>query len=104
MAKWIEVAKESELDKRLSVKVKRKPIVLFRLDDGIYAIDAVCSHEYSLLSEGEVWDCTVYCPKHGSGFDIKTGKNLHYPATQPVKTYEVKVEDEKIFVKMGWGS
>lgn len=101
MAEWHAVAKVDELDEQLGVEVGEKRIALFRLDDGeIHALDDVCSHEYSLLSEGEIWDDEVYCPKHGSRFDIKTGAVRSLPAFKPVSSHPVKVEDGTIFVRL----
>ncbi len=102
MADWVEVAKEEELDEQLGVRVNGHKVALFRVedDDQIYALDDICSHEYSLLSEGEIWDDEVYCPKHGSRFDIRTGSVRSFPAFKPVNTYEVKVEDGIIYVNL----
>ncbi len=70
---WVRVAEERQLRTRMGVLCEGHRIALFRLPDGIFALDDVCSHEYSLLSEGEIWEADVYCPKHGSRFDIRTG-------------------------------
>ena len=58
-------------------------------DDGFRAIDAVCSHAYYFLDEGEVdvEDETIECPKHGSTFDVNTGRPTTLPATAPVEAY-----------------
>ena len=37
--------------------------------------------------------CTVECPRHGSLFDLHTGKPLTLPAYVPVDTFPVLVED-----------
>ena len=37
--------------------------------------------------------CTVECPRHGSRFDLRTGKPLTLPAYVPVDTFPVSVED-----------
>lgn len=66
----------------------------------MYALDNVCSHEYSELSEGMVLDGSVYCPKHGSRFEVRTGKVLDLPATSNVKSYPVRIEDGEIFVQV----
>ena len=45
-------------------------------DEGFRAVDAICSHEHYYLDEGEV-DVdleTIECPKHGSTFDLDTGR------------------------------
>ena len=45
-------------------------------DEGFRAIDAMCSHAHYYLDEGEVDvdDETIECPKHGSTFDLETGR------------------------------
>jgi 3-phenylpropionate/trans-cinnamate dioxygenase ferredoxin subunit len=102
MAAWKEAAAEAALAgvEAVGVVCEGKRIALFRLEDGIYAMDDVCSHEYSLLSEGEVWDGEVSCAKHGSRFNIRTGAVRGLPATLPVKTYPVRVEDGAIYVDL----
>lgn len=100
MDEWHEVAREDSFRRQTRVEAGNKVLALFRLDDGIYATDDSCSHEYSPLSEGEIWDEEVFCPKHGSRFDIKTGGVRSFPATRPVSTYPVKVEDGVIYVKV----
>ena len=64
----------------------------------IYAIENRCSHDDGPLVEGKLDQdrCTVECPRHGSLFDLKTGKPLTLPAYIPVDTYPVIIEDEKI--------
>ncbi len=64
------------------------------------ALDDVCSQEYSLLSEGEIRDGEVYCPKHGSRFDIRSGAARSLPAFKPVSTHDVRAENGTIFVEM----
>lgn len=97
---WKKCIEESKLRRTALVHHRRKEIALFRLDDGIYATDNSCSHEYSPLSEGMVVDNHVYCPMHGSRFDIKTGEVIDLPATVPIRIYEVKIEDGWIYVKL----
>ena len=100
MAKWREVCREDEFQRTHKFVHRRKEVALFKLDDGIYATENSCSHEYSELSDGMIMGEDVYCPKHGSRFDIRTGAVRDLPATRPVKTYEVMVEDGVVYVKM----
>jgi 3-phenylpropionate/trans-cinnamate dioxygenase ferredoxin component len=70
-------------------------------EEGFRAIDAICSHAHYFLDEGEV-DVdfeTIECPKHGSTFDLNTGKTRTLPATMPVRAYTVKVEGEDILIE-----
>lgn len=100
---WIDVASDKDFQVQLRVEVEGKAYALFRLDDGIYALDDVCSHEYSRLSEGELWDDEVYCPKHGSRFDIKNGEVRSLPAFRPVNSYPTKVENARVFIEITGG-
>ena len=93
MAKWVRACHVDDFQKTFLFVHKRKEYALFKLDDGIFCTENSCSHEYSSLSDGMVLDGDVYCPKHGSRFDIRTGAVKDYPATRPVKTFEVKVDE-----------
>jgi 3-phenylpropionate/trans-cinnamate dioxygenase ferredoxin component len=35
----------------------------------------------------------VVCPRHGSRFDLRTGRPLTLPAWEPVETFPVRVVD-----------
>jgi nitrite reductase/ring-hydroxylating ferredoxin subunit len=95
---WVRVAAEEELVTSMSVSVESHPVALFRTEEGIFALDDICSHEYSRLSEGEIWGGEVYCQKHGSRFNLRTGAVTGLPATQPVRTWRAKIEDGGIWV------
>ena len=71
-------------------------------EEGFRAIDAVCSHAHYYLDEGEV-DVdigTIECPKHGSTFDLETGKPRTLPATVPVQVFPVKVENDDVMIEV----
>ena len=73
-------------------------IGVFNCGGAFYAIEDRCSHDNGPLAEGEFDpdNCTVECPRHGSLFDLTTGKPKTLPAYVPVDTFAVIVEDEKI--------
>jgi 3-phenylpropionate/trans-cinnamate dioxygenase ferredoxin component len=61
----------------------------------LYAIEDRCSHDDGPLAEGD-WEpeeLVAICPRHGSRFDLRTGKALSLPAYLPVETFPVKVVD-----------
>ncbi len=93
MAKCIFACNTGDFRASFLFKHKRKEYAVFRLEDGIYCTDNVCSHEYSPLAEGMIVGADVYCPKHGSRFDIKTGAVKDLPATRPVRTFPVRRDD-----------
>ena len=68
----------------------------------LYAIEDRCSHDDGPLAEGEFDSaaCTVECPRHGSLFDITTGKPRTLPAYRPVDTFEVRVDDDEVKLEL----
>jgi 3-phenylpropionate/trans-cinnamate dioxygenase ferredoxin subunit len=78
-------------------------IALVNLGDGDFrAVGDICSHAHAHLHEGEVDPDfeTIECPRHGSTFDLDSGKPRSLPATAPVPVYEVVVEDDEVKVEI----
>ena len=75
-------------------------IALVRTGDEFHAVADRCSHEDYSLAEGEVWvdEREIECPRHGSTFDLLTGKPCSLPATHAVAVYEVEVIDGAVSV------
>lgn len=74
-------------------------IAVYRLDDGVYATEDLCSHGDASLSEGEVEDGLIVCPFHLGSFDIRTGHPTAAPCSKPVRTFRVAVEGGRILVQ-----
>jgi 3-phenylpropionate/trans-cinnamate dioxygenase ferredoxin component len=68
----------------------------------VLAIEDRCSHDDGNLVEGELDEetCTIECPRHGSVFDLHTGKPVNLPAYMPVDTFPVSVEDGLIKIEV----
>ena len=75
-------------------------IALVRIEDDVYAIGDVCSHQDISLSEGEVLcdERAIECWKHGSAFSLENGEPESLPATKPVPVYDARVVDGQIEV------
>jgi 3-phenylpropionate/trans-cinnamate dioxygenase ferredoxin component len=73
-------------------------IGVFNCAGELLAIEDRCSHDNGPLAEGEfdAETCTVECPRHGSLFDLRTGKPKTLPAYVPVDTFDVLVQDDMI--------
>jgi 3-phenylpropionate/trans-cinnamate dioxygenase ferredoxin subunit len=73
-------------------------IGVFNCAGTVYAIEDRCSHDDGPLVEGLLDEntCTVECPRHGSRFDLKSGRPLTLPAYVPVDTFSVIIENETI--------
>lgn len=87
-------------DRGVRVTVGEHTIAMFRIDDKVYAIEDRCSHAEASLAEGEVFDHSVECPRHGSEFDLETGAPQSLPATSPVPIYEVSVENGVVYLNL----
>ncbi len=70
-------------------------IGVFNCAGTLLAIEDRCSHDDGPLAQGEFDEdaCTVECPRHGSLFDLRSGRPKTLPAFAPVETFEVRVED-----------
>ena len=104
MAEIIDICPVSELPPggmRL-VEWEDLEIAVFNCKGEILAIEDRCSHDNGTLVEGELDQetCTVECPRHGSRFDLHTGKPLTLPAYLPVETFPVTIEDGMIKVEV----
>lgn len=84
-------------EKRI-VEVEGLRIGVFNAGGELLAIEDRCSHDDGPLAEGEFdpGACTVECPRHGSLFDLRSGKPRTLPAYTPVDTFDVRVEDDEI--------
>jgi 3-phenylpropionate/trans-cinnamate dioxygenase ferredoxin subunit len=82
------------------VEVDGRRLALVRIGERVFALDDRCSHANYSLSEGEVdaSELVIECPKHGSAFSLEDGEALTLPATKPVGTYAVSVEDGEVKV------
>ena len=101
----IAVCKASELaegEMRI-VEIDGRKIGVFNCGDGeLLAIEDRCSHDDGPLAEGEfdAASCTVECPRHGSLFDLRTGKPRTLPAYRPVETFEVHIDGDEVKLEL----
>ncbi|MDX6402060.1 MAG: 3-phenylpropionate/trans-cinnamate dioxygenase ferredoxin component [Gaiellaceae bacterium] len=100
MPQIIEVCPVNELkpgEMRL-VDVDDLEIGIFNCAGSVYAIENRCSHDDGTLIEGQLDQdtCTIECPRHGSLFDLKTGKPKTLPAYVPVDTFPVIIDHDMI--------
>ena len=83
----------------LRVDLGGEPVAIVRDEEGhLHAIDDTCSHAQVSLSEGEVEGCAIECWVHGSRFDLRTGRPLSLPATEPVAVYPLSLNGQDVMV------
>jgi 3-phenylpropionate/trans-cinnamate dioxygenase ferredoxin subunit len=104
MTETVTVCRAEELpdgEMRL-VETDGRKFGVFNCGGVLFAIEDRCSHDDGPLAEGEfdTAACTVECPRHGSLFDIRTGKPKTLPAFLPVETFDTRVEDDEVKLEL----
>ncbi|HXX05926.1 MAG TPA: non-heme iron oxygenase ferredoxin subunit [Candidatus Bathyarchaeia archaeon] len=102
MSEWVNVCKTSQLKKgdMIDFDYNDKKILVANLNGQFYATDRICTHAEADLSTGILNEEGVTCPLHLSTFDLKTGVPQNLPAEIPLKTYNVKIEQNEIYVEV----
>jgi len=97
---YYEVASVEDLEEggSLLVQIDDQTILIYRVQDGFFAIGDICTHDNGPLHEGELDGCQVICPRHGARFDIRTGRALSLPAVVDIPTFPVRVINHTIEV------
>ena len=100
MADYVKVASTDDLSPGdlMLVDLDGERVVLANSDGQIYALAELCTHAECPLSEGDLDDGELVCPCHGSRFDVKTGEVISLPASEPLVTYNVRVEGSDVLI------
>lgn len=85
---------------RRSVFIDDVPALVIRLDESFYVIEDVCSHDGQPLTAGVLQDCSIVCPRHSARFDLKTGKALCMPATEPIRVFKIEIRDGAVWAEI----
>lgn len=101
--KWIDAGATADLHngEAISIPVGRRMIAVVRSGDEYFAIEDVCTHDGAELTGGEVEGAEIICPRHGARFCLRTGQALSPPAYEPVRVFETKISDGRLWVRSG---
>lgn len=106
---YVKVARTTDLGpgEKMKLTLEKKQILLANIKGAYYAIDNVCPHMGGSLADGKLEGANIVCPKHGSTFDVKTGKLvasgklfLLKIKVADVKSYPVKTEGNDILLEI----
>lgn len=89
-------------------------ILLVKIGNDYYAVGNRCPHLKGDLSAGTLEGTIITCPRHGSQFDIRDGKNVRWlkgsglfsavgkvlKSPRDLTTYNVKVEGDTVSVEI----
>lgn len=84
--------------------VQDRTFAVANVSGEFFAIDGICSHQGGRLGKGKLRDYVLKCPRHGSEFDVRTGKNLKGPwipfgKATDLRAYKVSKEGEDLFIE-----
>jgi nitrite reductase/ring-hydroxylating ferredoxin subunit len=102
---WVQVTSLEDLPvgRPTRVDLDETPILLYRSQERIFAIANRCTHQGAPLDRGRLRvggsEVTVTCPAHGSVFRLADGMVVRSPATSPVASFEVRVDDGSVSLR-----
>ena len=101
MSDFIEIASTGDVPVggAKTVRVGEKTIALYHTKSGFYATDNICPHRGGPLAEGDLIGNEITCPWHLWGFDVTTGLCAGNSEIS-VKTHELRVEGDRILVRL----
>jgi methionine sulfoxide reductase heme-binding subunit len=96
---FVEACSVAEIpEKRACIRtIAGERVAIFKYDGRISAVSNVCQHQNGPLGEGRIIDGCITCPWHGFQYLPETGASPP-PFTEKVPTFNVKIEDGKVFV------
>jgi 3-phenylpropionate/trans-cinnamate dioxygenase ferredoxin component len=81
-----------------AAKINDTWVMVCHSNGRLFAVSAICSHQFKPLVNGRMRNCAISCPVHGARFSLETGAALDLPATKPIATYPLRVVDDWIEV------
>ncbi|QDS92895.1 Naphthalene 1,2-dioxygenase system ferredoxin subunit [Roseimaritima multifibrata] len=83
----------------IEVVVEGAVLAIFREQQTLYALDAMCAHQGGPIAKGAVHNGCVTCPWHGWQYELATGKQTIHNQ-KLLETYPVKEEAGAIWVQI----
>lgn len=105
--RYVKVAETSEIEPggKKKISVENRVILLANLNGNFHAIDNTCPHMGGSLSDGRLEGTHIVCPRHGSVFDVTTGKAVKEgkllfikAKIHDLRSYPVKVDGTDIYI------
>ena len=100
MANFVAVAKVDAVKpgQMKSFNVSGKQILVVNASGTFFATQDICTHDGGTLSDGELVGDEIECPRHAARFSAPTGQVRALPAVVPIKTFQIKIENDEIRV------
>jgi ethylbenzene dioxygenase ferredoxin component len=75
-------------------------LAIYNLDGSFYATDDECTHAAASLADGMIDGDVIECCMHMGSFHIPTGRVVEPPCEVPLRTYQVVLKDDGVFVDL----
>jgi 3-phenylpropionate/trans-cinnamate dioxygenase ferredoxin component len=104
---YVKVAQITDFAEGTKKKItwEGKDILLTNIRNSFYAIDNTCTHMGGSLYDGKLVNNQVICPRHGSIFDVTTGKVVQSGKlffmnvkVRDLRSYPVKIEGNDLLI------
>ena len=99
---WIDLMSKDDVfeNEVISAQINGKDLAIYDVNGEVFATDNICSHGNARLCEGFLEGHEIECPHHQGRFDIRNGKALCAPLTDDIKTYPIKIENNRVFIDL----
>ncbi|MEY2890104.1 MAG: naphthalene 1,2-dioxygenase system ferredoxin subunit [Pseudomonadota bacterium] len=99
---WIDAASADDVIEGdvVAIRVEGREIALYEVEGEIYATDNLCTHGAARMSDGFLEGRFIECPLHQGRFDVCTGKAQCAPLTEDIKTFPVRIENQRVMLKL----
>ncbi len=99
---WIDALATDDLpaDDVLGVTVAGRDVAVYVVGDEVYATDNICTHGHARLCDGFLEGHEIECPLHQGKFDVRDGTPLCDPVTDALRSYPVKIEGGRVFLRI----
>lgn len=87
-------------ESKKAAKINGTWVLVCHTDERLFAVSNICSHQVKPLLMGRMRNRSITCPVHGAKFNLETGEAMCLPATKAIPTYEVRVVDGWVEVKV----
>ena len=101
MSEWVDVVAEDALavGEHIVVDVDGIDVVVFKLEDGFFALEDMCTHDGAEIASGEFVGDEIICPRHGARFCIRTGAVKSAPAYEDIASLEIMLDAGRVKVR-----
>ena len=76
-------------------------LAVYNIGGAIYVTDDECTHAAASLADGMLEGDVIECCMHMGSFHVPTGRVVQPPCEIPLRTYQVVLKGDDVFVDLG---